>query len=125
MTEFKEFIKISSGKHPKIIKAQFRSVEFENDGVHIVYIPSINLSAYGNTEKEADDMMSVALKDAIIAFNECEPFELVSQLKSLGWERNVIFSSEMSNKAHIDNKGILREFDLAEDTQIEERLLTV
>lgn len=120
-----EYIKISSGKNPKIKKAHFMSIEFEQEGFKIVFIPSIGLSAYGSTYEEAREMMKVSIHEAMTAFNKCTPAEMFAELKSYGWERNVFYTSDLSKSAHIDKEGILRDFDLDLDTPIQERLVTV
>lgn len=101
------------------------SIEFEQDGHKVIFIPSIGLSAYGKTTEEANEMMQVSLHEAILAFNKCTPSEMFAELKSYGWERNVFYTSDLSKAAHIDKEGILRDFDLDIDTPIQERLVTV
>ncbi|MFD2599862.1 hypothetical protein ACFSQ3_12965 [Sphingobacterium corticis] len=116
--EDKEYLKLGS----KSIKGHVRAVSFEEGDFIIFYIPSLNLSSYGRTDEEAELMM----KDSVLPdFGHAlmtKPKALVfRELKKLGWERNRLFEKDLSKKAHIDKEGILREFELDEDTVISEK----
>lgn len=125
MNSNSEYIKISSGKRPQIQKAHLMSVSFVDGDHTIIYIPSINVSAYGSNFEEADEMMKVSIHEAMLAFNRLSHAELIAQLKSYGWERNVFYKTDLSKSAHIDKEGILRDFELSEETHLTERLVTV
>lgn len=126
MSDKGEFLKIQHSKHHKSLKGQVAAIDFQNDGFHIVYIPSLKLSAYGKNINEANQMM----KDVILP-DFCETLmnesidRVLNELKKLGWNQNIFFKKQLSKTAHVDVDGILREFDLPEDTKINERVLQV
>ncbi|GAB4042067.1 type II toxin-antitoxin system HicB family antitoxin [Spirosoma jeollabukense] len=109
-----------------MIKGTFSIYTFEDNGFIVHYIPSLNLSAYGDTEQEASEM----LKDAILP-DFCQKLFAASRPKSfehlskLGWSAVSRESDKFENTAYVDRNGVLRNFDLPEDTPIEEQLLTV
>lgn len=97
------------------------------DGEHaMMYIPSLELSSYGDDFEEAGDMM---MNHVIPAFCESifeEPKSIVtSSLKKMGWAKNPFFRKELSRKSFMGKEGILKEFDLAPDTEINEQLVAV
>lgn len=108
------------------LKGYFKVVFFQEGDSYIYYIPSLNLSSYGDTLAEAEQMM----KDIIIP-DFCKnllalPKQLIfRELKALGWERDKFFQNDLSKSSYIDKEGILREFDLAEGTIITEKGFSV
>jgi len=104
----------------------FRIVEFEDHGSHIIFIPSLNLSSYGDTPEEAMKMMGdVVLEDffeTLFSQNESSVYE---HLKNLGWKKSGIYPKELSHDVHIDNDGILKNFNLSTETKITEKLIEV
>ncbi|GGE40649.1 hypothetical protein EV200_101761 [Pedobacter psychrotolerans] len=122
----KDTIKIKYSKHEHLLKGSFQSVDFEQDGFKIIYIPSLGISSYGNTYDEANEMMKdIVLKDFCHSLLEQPLSKAINDLKELGWDTSPFFRTELSNSAHIDKEGILREFELSEDTVLNEGLVTV
>lgn len=117
MSNKQEYLKLGN----KAIKGLVKSVSFQEGEFMIIYIPSLNLSSYGKTKEDAVDMMKSAVLPDFCHSLLNKPKALVfSELKKLGWNRNMIFEKDLSKNAHIDKQGILREFDLSEDTEIKE-----
>jgi hypothetical protein len=114
----KEFIKIGL----KEIRGQVKAVFFNEGDFVIYYIPSLNLSAYGKTYSEAEDMMKNAvLRDFCHNLISKPKAFVFSELAKLGWTRDKIFRKDLSKTSFIDKEGILREFDLDKDTVINEK----
>ena len=70
-------------KGSNIVEMFLPVMSFEEDGVQIAYIPVLDLSGYGNTEKEALDSLYVAINEYLsyaITKNT-----LVQDLKAHGW----------------------------------------
>lgn len=107
-------------------KGIFRMIEFEDHGHTVVYIPSLNLSAYGNNLEEAHEMMANAvLEDFFEALLEQPEHIVFEVLGKLGWQKSPIFSKELSNNVHIDRNGLLKNFNLPQETKITEKLVEV
>jgi len=58
-------------------------VQFKEDEVIILYSPALDLSGYGNTEKEAYDSFSIALNEFIRYTKNKKTLNTI--LKDLGW----------------------------------------
>ncbi|WP_313419382.1 hypothetical protein [Sphingobacterium multivorum] len=117
-TNDKEFLKL--GNHS--ITGEVRAVSFKEGDHFILYIPSLNLSSYGNSFEEAKKMLKdVVIKDFCLSvINNKNKAFVISELKKLGWTRSQFFTKDLSKTAFIDKEGILREFELPEDTVIKE-----
>lgn len=110
----------------KHIKATLSTYIFEDHGFMIYYIPSLNLSAYGDSVEEAKAMMvDTVLPDLLTDMIIKPRFEVFEHLGKLGWLAIDRASEKFENTAYVDKEGILRNFDLPIDTPIEETLLTV
>lgn len=124
MEEIKEFIKINyiKGKaHAKLYVS-----EFSDNGYTIIFNQTLNLSAYGSTSIEAKKMfVEVVVHDFFENLFKLSESEIFSFLKKLGWKRSTILKRELSNTAKIDREGILRDFNLSDETQINGALITV
>ncbi|HXI01052.1 MAG TPA: hypothetical protein VNI52_12355 [Sphingobacteriaceae bacterium] len=124
MKEIKETLKINYKQ--KRGKGIFRLMGFEDHGHHIVYIPSLNLSAYGATPEEAQAMMGdVVLEDFFETLFEQPENSIFDHLRKLGWQKSPLYPKELSNNAHVDRNGILNDFNLSTETKITETLVEV
>lgn len=70
---------------------------FEDDGSKIVYSPALDLSGYGNTEKEAKASFEEALKEFLRYTTHKGTF--TKELKRLGWEVGVRLKKSKPAKA--------------------------
>jgi len=102
-----------------------RVFDFMDEGHHISYIPSLNLSGYGDTKQEALDLlMKHVVKDFFEGLLTLSESQINEELKKLGWERSHFLNREFS-KSYLDEDGVLREFNLPAETQIESQFLAV
>ncbi|AIM38139.1 hypothetical protein KO02_16735 [Sphingobacterium sp. ML3W] len=122
-TKDKEYLKLGSHK----ITGNVRAVTFKDGEYDIIYIPSLNLSAYGSSVEEATDMLqNVVLKDFCFSIaNNKNKGLVIMELKKLGWIRDLFFEKDLSKKAYIDKEGILSEFELPEGTEIREESVKI
>lgn len=112
-----ETLKINTRKG--ILKMQVNGLSFidKDTNQHIIFIPSLELSAYGETKAKAKEMIIESFKlfsDHIIEMSDSARIEYIA---SLGWKRNSIFPKQFS-KAYIDENGVLQNFN-AIDSSIE------
>jgi len=118
-------LKINYNGKERSVTGSFNSVEFENEGYTIIYIPSLRLSAYGKNLEEAHEMMGgVVLQDFAETLVQYSVDRVIKEMKDLGFKQSPFFKSVLSNYFHMDKEGILREFDLSEDIIMQERLVT-
>jgi hypothetical protein len=81
----KETINIDHRK--KIFKAKLNGIGFKEGDSHIIYLPSLQLSSYGDTIKEANEMMKISLNEFSENLLELNENKINSILKELGWEK--------------------------------------
>ena len=126
MSKELDTIQIQYGKNEKSLNGLFKAIEFENDGFVVIYLPSLKISAYGKSREEADLMMKeVVIKDFCETLMAQKLDKILADLHALGFKKRGFFKTEMSKSAHVDKEGILRDFDLAENTQFKESMLAV
>lgn len=124
MSEIIEQLKINS-KH-KTAKGYLYVVNFQDHGHYVAYAESLNLSGYGPTRDQAIDMLfNQVLDDFFDGLFELPEDEIFDVLKNFGWERNQFFKKDLSKSAHVDVNGILKNFNLSEETEIEANLMAV
>ncbi len=58
-------------------------IEFEEDGLHFVYSPALDLTGYGKTKKQARDSYDLALEEFLKYTSREET--ILSELERLGW----------------------------------------
>lgn len=126
MSEELDTIQIQYGKNQKSLNGKVKAIEFKNDGYYVVYLPSLKISSYGKTSKEAEAMMrDIVIKDFCETLMEQKLNKVLADLHSLGFQKRGFFETEMAKSAHVDKEGILKDFHLAENTQFKETMLTV
>ena len=107
------------------IKGQFSGVAFAEGNSHIVYIPSLQLSSYGDSIKEAREMMEIVLvkfsKD-VLALSEDKVQNVLSKL---GWKRTQYFKKRMVNLSETTFDDIKKQFNLPDETEVEEMSIAV
>jgi len=112
---------------PGRVEAGFNVFSFTDNSHIIVYVPSLNLSAYGNTEEEAMDMLiNVVIDDFFESLVRSSEGEVFQRLGKLGWSlQDHGHEREFTNSAYVDKDGILRNFNLPADTPINQQAVTV
>lgn len=80
----------------------------------VIYIPSLELSGYGETIEKAREMVQFTIKDSFDFILDMPADELRSYLSNLGWKKTM-FNKDFS-KAYVDGDGVLRNFNADEKT---------
>lgn len=78
-----KFARISKNQH--FIQIEVPVIYFEEDGVFFANVPVLDITGYGNTEKEASDSLDIML-DEFIAYTS-KNNTLDAALKELGWTK--------------------------------------
>ena len=68
-------------------KIRLSLIEFEEDGVTIIYAPALDLSGYGNTEIEAKESFNIVMEEFLQYTHSKNTLNGV--LSELGWEIKV------------------------------------
>jgi len=120
-----EFLKINyKGKSAKVL---LRLIGLEDHEYKICYIPSLELSSYGNTFDEAKKMMNEVLHDFFECLFKLPEYEVVKELNKYGWKRksNILKKEFENTSPFIDKDGILNNFNLPKETKIKEEFISL
>jgi len=121
-----ETLHLKLGKKMKRAKANLFVYEFEDNGFFISYNQSLQLSAYGKTQAEAEKRFAEEVfPDFCEHLTELSEDQIFAELKKLGWKRSPFFKKELSNTAYVDREGILKNFNLPTETKVKEQYVTV
>ena len=83
---------------------------------HIVYIPSLDISGYGDTEEKALDMAKFSIVDFCQYLFTLPANEMQIELSKFGWKETLI--QKDFSRASVDGNGIFKGFN-AENDKIE------
>lgn len=119
----KEFLKISV-KH-KQFKAGLHGIGFMDGDSHIIYLPSLQLSAYGSSFDKAQEMMQEVLKVFSEDMFECSEAEVDGILSQYGWQKERFFPKRRVNLSNTTFEDIKKQFNLPETTQGKEFAIAV
>lgn len=104
-----EVIRINQGKrrvYTRLTHYVYRDIETRQI---IVYIPSIEVSAYGQTREKAFEMLKYSMEQFYEYILNLSLRDLNLELKKFGFTRNKIQTKEFS-KAYVDKSGELKQF---------------
>jgi len=112
----KEVLKLDFNK--KSLQAKLNAFGFKDGEFYILYIPSLEISAYGDDYNDAMQM----LKESLDVFSE-DIFNIPIKnaknlLKKLGWQPNKIFKKKMEQTKNISPEYLIKEYNLPDNTTI-------
>lgn len=120
----KEFLKINIKQ--EVIKARLKAFSFMENDIHVVYLPSLNMSGYGNTIEEAYSLLKLDWADFGDSLFELKHESLIfDALRDLGWSRHKVFAKRMNNLSNTTFEDIKKEFNIPDSTQVKEELIAV
>lgn len=102
--------------HKKHINGSITAFKFIDKDTKqtVIYVPSLELSGYGDTIEKAREMTQQSFKDFFDFVVTLSVDELRSYLSNLGWKKTM-FNKDFS-KAYVDGDGVLRDFNADEKT---------
>ncbi len=107
------------------IKGEVNAVGFNEGSTHIIYVPSLQLSSYGDSIKEALEMMKIVIeqfsKDILVLSED----KIQSVLSDLGWTRTKYFKKRMVNLSKTTFSDIKKQFNLPDETEVEQMSIAV
>jgi hypothetical protein len=80
----------------------------------IVYIPSLELTGYGNNEKKALEMLKFSVDDFFGHLINLSTKEMNNEISKLGWKQNRLKKKDYS-KTYVDIDGNLKSFNALDD----------
>lgn len=118
-----ESIKIDFIKRKRNAHAFLRVVTFADGDFMIAYIPSLNLSGYGDTETEAADMLEHVAKDYFAELIKLTEAQVMVELRQYGWQRLPFLAKQLRNTQFLSNERIAEDFNLPSGTKFNERFV--
>lgn len=119
----KEFLKINLKKQE--VSGGFHAVGFMDGASHIVYIPSLQLSAYGDTPDEAQEMMEDVLQVFSQDILDCTEAQLNTLLSQMGWQKERFFPKRRIHLSRTTFEDIKKEFNLPDTVEGKEFELSI
>lgn len=111
---------------PRSASGQLNVLKFRDHDFAVCYIPSLNLSAYGDTHKEAlERLFQEVFKDFIDSLTLLGNDRGTKELEKLGWKRNQLFKKRFVSESYIDKAGVLKNFNLPNGTPVESEVVEV
>jgi hypothetical protein len=101
-------------------KAQLSAVEFKEDHSFILYLPSLNISAYGDTPEEAHELLRASLAVFSEDLFQMEEKQREEFLADLGWKNKLFFKRKLEKLSTTTFEDIVKQFDLPVNTQVQQ-----
>jgi hypothetical protein len=107
------------------ITAKLRKIQYRDKDTRqiVIYLPSVEITGYGTTEKKALEMINFLVDDFFEFLLNMKAVEVNQELIKLGWIKNKVRTKDFS-KAYVDIEGKLQEFNAVADL-VEEGVLTI
>ncbi|XLS28989.1 hypothetical protein ACJD0Z_17550 [Flavobacteriaceae bacterium M23B6Z8] len=110
---------ISIDLRKKLFKAEVMGIHFKEGEHDILYIPSLQISAYGSNIEEADQMAKESMINFFKDISNLNESEVYKVLKDLGWNRVKYFKKKLTHLSETTFEDIKKEFNLPDDTRVE------
>lgn len=111
LKSFTETIRIKQDK----LSAHLLVISGKEYNSYVLYAPTLNLSGYGNTKDEANDMLKESFEDFAKHFLSLTSSEKENHLFSYGFSKEK-FKTKNFSKAYIDTDGELQNLTLEDKT---------
>jgi len=116
-----QFLHINRSK--RHIDANLRVFHLKDGDFFIEYVPALNASSYGKTQEEAIKMIGEVTDDYFESLVDADEPQMNQELKIHGWTQRMYRKKNWENTTYVDKNGVLKNFNLPEDTHIEEEIL--
>lgn len=80
----------------------------------VIFIPSLDITGYGATEKKAKEMISFLLNDYFAWLVKLSHNKIEAELRKLGW-KHAEFSRKEYSQSFVDGDGRLQDFNAVAD----------
>lgn len=101
----KDTLRVNPSKNRVELTAGMYKITEKNDHI-ILYIPSLNLSGYGDSVDEAREMLQFSLDEYFNYFFKLSRKQQAEELQNKGWNKVWLSSKEFS-KVHVNINGEL------------------
>ncbi|HEY6976339.1 MAG TPA: hypothetical protein VH396_08615 [Chitinophagaceae bacterium] len=83
--------------------------------VFVAYLPSLEVSGYGSTVNDAQEMFKFSIKDFFDYLTQISIEEVQRELRKLGWKKNSHFNKRFS-KDQVNIRDLLKDYNIEEST---------
>lgn len=99
--------------------------QWKDHGHHMAYMPSLDLTGYGETPDQAKEMLDFSAKEYCEWLALLPQVQLDAELARLGWEKGKPSEDSGYTCPYVDREGALQGFELdaEEFAQVEEMYL--
>jgi hypothetical protein len=106
---------IRINRHTKAVSVQGVVIRFRDKDTlqFIMYIPSLEISAYGETQEKAQEMFKFSLDDYFKYLTDMSRDDMETELRRLGFKQKM-FSNKVFSKSFIDGDGTLHSVNAVE-----------
>ncbi len=113
----KEELSVNVGGRRKQIKATVNVFRFidKDTKQYVLYIPSFEMSGYGETPKKAEEMIEFVIKDWLTYLKDLPVEKIQKELSNLGWKKSGLFNEQYSH-TYVDDEGKVKEMNADNDT---------
>ena len=80
----------------------------------VIFVPSLDLTSYGATDKKAEEMIDFSLEDFFAWLIKLSPTQIESELKALGW-KHVKYKNKEYSQTYVDEDGTIQNFNAVAD----------
>lgn len=94
-------------------------------GHQIAYMPALDMSGYGETQGEAMEMLAESVHDYFEQVIKLRPEEQSIELAKYGWSQDKHRKKHFLSDVTVDKAGVLKNFELPEDTPVNELRIAV
>jgi len=114
-TSVTQYIKINTNKRRIRTCLAMYFFKDKDTGHFVTYIPSFDLSGYGDTREEAKEMIDFQLDELYEHLIKLSIGKIDVELAKMGWRKNKMHNKEYS-PASIDMDGVLKNFNPVENS---------
>ena len=121
----RDTIYFTKNKNKTNIKGKVNAIGFIEGNSHILYIPSLKLSSYGDSLEEARKMIIMVLNQFTKDLSVLNQDKAESMLADLGWGQQRYFKKRMVNLSETTFDDIKKQFNLPDETEVEQMSIAV
>ncbi len=115
----RDFIRVKRNKKEGQIRCVTTSITFKDKDTKqmVMYVPSLELSAYGDTTENAKKMLEFQVNEFLLHLLKMPNKAQKITLLDLGWTQGKFAHKEYSN-SYVDVAGTLTDFNIEDGTPI-------
>lgn len=123
MRNRKEELRIAHDR--SVISANLNGIGFEDDGFFVIYIPSLNISGYGDNEEEANEMVIEVFNEFSQSLLSLSRRQMLAELNKMGWKQERYRKKRLVHLSETTFEDLKKELDISDDVEIKNMPIAV